>query len=47
MSGVGNIVIGNICGKMQVTVILKMSGSLEDNNFPIKEILQMESFVLR
>lgn len=25
--------------KMQVTVILKMSGSLEDNNFPIKETL--------
>lgn len=39
MSGMGNVVIGNICGKMQVTVILKMSGSLEDNNFPIKEIL--------
>lgn len=39
MSGMGNIVISNICGKMQVTVILKMSGSLEDNNFPIKKTL--------
>lgn len=47
MSGMGNVVIGNICGKMQVNGILETSGSLEDSIFPIKKTVQMETFVLR